>query len=172
MSVTSKFWESFNETGTTIDEHFSDFAKANDLTEEEADAIRTDIVTTLTKYFAQIVEDIHQAEQADLVFEGELSSIDCIFDYFCGSCLGLEEDTKELLAKSIAASVAEFADEDDDDDEYKVMKFLKALVKTTPASHKDYIDLDQDTDETPDPYGNHFSGVVKAFDRRANRYGH
>lgn len=174
MTITAAFWQSFNETGNSIDEHFSDFAKANDLTEEEADAIRTDVVATLIKYFAQMVEEIHQAQRADIVSEGE-SSIDTIFDYFCDSCLGLEEDTKELLAKSIAASVAEFADEDeddDDDDEYQVKEFLRALVKTTPAPDKDYIDLDQDTDETPDPYGNHFSGGVKVFDRRANRYGH
>lgn len=172
MSLLKAFWRSFNEARNTLDEHFSEFAEANDLSEEDIDAIRTDIVTTLVTYFAHMVEDIHQAEE----HEGRsLSPLGKLFHYFAADCLQLEDNTKTLLARSIDASAEEFDDDDDDDDGddyYQVIRFLKALVRTTPGPDKDYIDLDQDTDEEPDPYGNRFFGGVKVFDRRANRYGH
>ena len=171
MTTLNAFWSSFDVADNTLEDHFSDFAQANELTTEEVTDLRTDIIETLIRYFAQMVREIHEAEQT----EGTtVSSLAKIFDYLCDDCLGLEEDTKDLLDRSLAASAVEFEDDDDDDDaddDYKVKKFLKALVNITPGPDKDYIDFDQDTD-SPDIYGNSFGRGVKVFDRRANRYGH
>ena len=113
-----------------------------------------------------MVENIHQTEEADE------SPISHIFDYFADDCFCLEEDTKELLRKSIVASAGAFTDDDDDDDddETKVKRFLKALAKLSPGPNKDYDDLAQENDERPDRYGNRFSGKVKVLDRKSNRY--
>ena len=173
MTALNAFWNSFDVADNTLEDHFSDFAQANYLTTEEVTDLRTDIIETLIRYFAQMVGEIHEAEQADA--DGKQSSLAKIFDYLCDDCLGLAEDTKDLLGRSLAASAVEFEDDDDDgddgDDDYKVKKFLQALVNITPGPDKDYIDFDQDTD-SPDIYGNSYGRGVKVFDRRANRYGH
>jgi hemerythrin-like domain-containing protein len=139
MYLIDAFWQSYNEADSTLDAYFSDFVQANDLTKEQANAIRRDVIATLMEYFARMVEDIHQSEEADIVFEG-FSPVGKIFDYFTNDCLQLDGNTKEYLRKSIKASAENFDNEDEDDkddeddDNYQVKKFLKAACQDNTRS--------------------------------------